>query len=106
MTAQQARQLIHREGQRHTLIIYGRKTDGTPRRFVCRYYGASSARANQMVVWDVEKGRPSTVCLDRIDEITVCGRKAERAGDRDPVPPQGATQSFEDLQREMQELFY
>jgi len=99
MTRNEVRQTINTEGQRHTLVIYFTKRNGELRRMVCRYFGATSRKAHLMEVWDMEKGAVRCVNLDTVDRINVLTPRK----DRPPVPPK---RSFEDVRREVQELFY
>lgn len=103
MTQTQARETIHTEGQRHTLVVYFTKRDGTARRMVCRYYGDTSRKPSQIVVWDLEKGERRTVNLDTVQAVKVLSGqrvKPQPAPDRE-----AARRRMEALRTELHEMF-
>lgn len=97
-----ARAIIATEGARRALVVYFTKRDGTARRMVCRFYGATSRRPHLITVWDMEKGAARSVNLDTVQKITVLGAERPERRDRPAIPPR---RSFEDFQREIQDLF-
>lgn len=50
-----ARRMINEAGREHTLVVRFDKADGSARRMVCRYTGATSPDPWHMTVWDEEK---------------------------------------------------
>lgn len=86
---------------------YRKERDGTARRMVARYYGDTSRKPSQMVVWDLEKGARRTVNLDTVQAVKVlAGRsKPQPAPDRAPAEREAARRRFEALRAELHELF-
>ena len=82
MDAKAAREIISTHGTRHTVVVYfRRKSDGTPRRMVCRYMNTPSRTKDTMIVCDIEKGQYRTIPLSRVDDIKLCwgsGRKRSK----------------------------
>lgn len=109
MTRTEASRTIATAGRHHTIVVYfTKRTNGQERRMVLRYAG-DPIQGGLVKVWDLEKGAWRTVNLDAVHELRICGvdRKAEPAGDRDPIPPSGAPQAtLAELKAEMDELFY
>src|SRR5690606_10726754 len=78
MTMNEARQTLNTAARKHTCVVYFTKKDGTPHRMVCRYYGAASRKASQLVVWDLEKGDERTINLDTVTMIRVLTGRTDR----------------------------
>lgn len=99
--ARSTREIINTAGREHTLVIYYRKLDGSRRRLVGRFDGASSRKPSQAVVWDFEAGGYRTVNLDLVESIKVCGRPVKPAL-RPAVEREARLQQLHD---EMAQLF-
>lgn len=90
--AASARRIIAEEGSRHSVVVYFEKASGEARRMVARYYGHTSRKPSQIVVWDVEKGGLRTVDLTTVHTVKVCQRPAptpQPAPDREAAPRPG-----------------
>lgn len=105
-TAADARHLIATEGTEHTVVIYNTKADGSPRRFVARYYGHTSRRPSHIVVWDIEKGGIRTVDLETVHTVKVlrAPQRPRPAPDREPKREE-KRRRFEALKAELHEYF-
>ena len=100
MEATNPRAIINSAGRAHTMVIRFRKADGSLRRMVCRYDGAMSKKADQVVVWDFEKGAYRTVTLSRVEEVKVCSRP------KPALRPAAEREArLEELRRQMSEIF-
>lgn len=98
-----ARRIISQEGARHTCVVYFTKADGSARRMVCRYDGATSKALHLITVWDLEKGAYRTINLRTVHTIKVLGARKVQTS---PAPDrEAARRRVEELKAEFAQMF-